>query len=787
GDSVFINPKKQGKFTLSVECLNEKVECDFEFVQLPILLEGGPNGYLTSKELVEILGFPDSKKEVVVTKTYRLTDGFKHEDEGYYEHWRYDKYPKLIISLHRGHNMVSGIYTEAGQNQAVFKDVEKAISPPLPDTTSTKQHEAWINSHFGITRYITRKIGDAEVILGFNTSLVYVPESIPELISASSGIDDGLDFKLGYRDSNGAFQDAVGNHIKLGDKTVHVPFQSSNKDVAEVYEDGSCGLRGMGSCWVGVKIPDQEPLAITVETKQVPVTLDFSFDGSGSTAKSVVKTLGLPDERDENYKEGSGFVERWKYEKYPGLVLTFSGDSLREIISNPVGNSSYQETKRLPPENTEALRIKKESDIADLLAKGDYEAALKLDPTNEPALAKKAASSLKNAIENGDYEAALKLDPANEQALRMKTLKSALDRGDFKAALKIDPSNKKALSMKTAAYAELLKSNVLIIPEVYSLAYSPDGRDIAVISKDHRLLILDSKTGLEKTRFLGAIKKDIARVAFSPDGKNILTESENGEPKIWDLEKKRLSKTLKNTSHAAYSPDGNRIVTSTVITKDESTINILDAKTFKEESTCKLNGVVGSVAFSPDGESIIFESISVDSLLKTRTNNFHALNAETLTEKFTLSESKEDIISIAYGPDGNSIATSSNIVFAYRNSLKIWDAQSGEEKNEVELPLGRVFFSPDGESIILASQIIELEKENSPSSGMGIRDKPEQNNFIKILDAKTGQENASFKIALPEVEKNTAIDVSLSPDGNSIAVGTRVVEEGGGARGGGIF
>ena len=194
-----------------------------------------------------------------------------------------------------------------------------------------------------------------------------------------------------------------------------------------------------------------------------------------------------------------------------------------EKINNAIENKDYKLALTLDPQNAEALAMKKEADIANALAKGDFKTALKLEPTNEQALAMQADSNLKIALDNGDYESALKMAPANEQALAMKNIKVALDNGDYKAALKIDPNNKTALSMKTAAYVERLKNNVLVIPNVHSLAYSPDGRDIAVIAGDHRILILDSKTGDKKTQFLGAIKRDILGISFSPDGESILT------------------------------------------------------------------------------------------------------------------------------------------------------------------------------------------------------------------------------------------------------------------------
>ena len=213
-------------------------------------------------------------------------------------------------------------------------------------TDRKAKHREWLKTHYGLSNYIVAEIGDTEVILGYNNSLVYVPEKD---IETTSSISDGLDFKLGYRAENDeAFQDAIGNHIKINGETVHVPFESSDTNIAKVYDDGSCGLNGKGSCKVGVQLPNQKLLAITVETKSIPVDLSLSFLDSSSAA-DLVRLLGLPDKR-EKYSEswpdavhkngmthvtsagGVVRVEHWKYNKYPGLVLALrNGEHLEKI------------------------------------------------------------------------------------------------------------------------------------------------------------------------------------------------------------------------------------------------------------------------------------------------------------------------------------------------------------------------------------------------------------------------------------------------------------------------
>ena len=96
-----LGSKKPGLVTITIGISQKQVECDFEFVQVPIRVYDGIKSPQKARELVESIGFPDSKTEVYVTDTYNKFDGFEHEYTGSFEHWRYDKFPGLIIAVSR--------------------------------------------------------------------------------------------------------------------------------------------------------------------------------------------------------------------------------------------------------------------------------------------------------------------------------------------------------------------------------------------------------------------------------------------------------------------------------------------------------------------------------------------------------------------------------------------------------------------------------------------------------------------------------------------------------------
>jgi hypothetical protein len=97
----------------------------------------------------------------------------------------------------------------------------------------------------------------------------------------------------------------------------------------------------------------------------------------------------------------------------------------------------------------------------------------------------------------------------------------------------------------------------------------------------------------------------VVRVAFSPDGKRVLTGSEDKTARVWDAETGQQMALLKGHTtivwHVAYSPDGKRILTSS-----DRTARVRDAETGQEKASLKGHtGDIVSVAFSPDGKRIL--------------------------------------------------------------------------------------------------------------------------------------------------------------------------------------
>jgi WD40 repeat protein/serine/threonine protein kinase len=139
---------------------------------------------------------------------------------------------------------------------------------------------------------------------------------------------------------------------------------------------------------------------------------------------------------------------------------------------------------------------------------------------------------------------------------------------------------------------------------VWSVAYSPDGKTLVSGGRDNKARLWDVATGQEQMTLSGH-RGWVWSVAFSPDGKTLVTGSADGSVKLWDPVTGRERATLKG--HAAFVhcvaffPDGKTLVTG----GDDGTAKLWDLVTLQERATFKESSTgVWSVAVSPDGKTL---------------------------------------------------------------------------------------------------------------------------------------------------------------------------------------
>ncbi len=157
----------------------------------------------------------------------------------------------------------------------------------------------------------------------------------------------------------------------------------------------------------------------------------------------------------------------------------------------------------------------------------------------------------------------------------------------------------------------------------------------------------------------------VNEVAISPDGKTLLSASNDNTGRLWDLFGGQELHTLMGHTDrlvtADFSPDGRLAATGS----DDGTARLWDTASGEELfALTGHEGTVWLVAFSPDG-----------SLLLTFGDDNTARVYDTArgTQVAVHAEHKGEIGHAAFSPDGTKVATASFDGFAH-----IWDARSGK-------------------------------------------------------------------------------------------------------------
>jgi len=269
--------------------------------------------------------------------------------------------------------------------------------------------------------------------------------------------------------------------------------------------------------------------------------------------------------------------------------------------------------------------------------------------------------------------------------------------------------------------------------QVYSLAYSPDGRYLASGSSDKTIKIWETATGTE-LRTLTGHSMTVWSVAYSPDGRYLASGSLDKTIKIWEVATGKV-RTL--TGHymtfwsVAYSPDGRYLASGS----SDKTIKIWETATGKELRTLAGHSKgVWSVVYSPDGRYLA--SGSSDKTIKI-------WEVATGQELRTLTGHSEGVLSVAYSPDGRYLASGIG-----DGAIKIWEVATVRElrtptrHSEV---VRSVAYSPDGRYLASGSQ----------------------DKTIKIWEVATGNELRTLT-----GHSETVFSVAYSPDGRYLASGS---------------
>lgn len=269
---------------------------------------------------------------------------------------------------------------------------------------------------------------------------------------------------------------------------------------------------------------------------------------------------------------------------------------------------------------------------------------------------------------------------------------------------------------------------------IKDIAISPDGKTVVTGSEDKTAKLWDVTSGEIKGRAL-VHNKYVSLVAFSPTGKTVLTGSRDGTARLWKVASCDSIGTPmehdKPLDAVAFSPDGKTVLTAS---RDRA-VRLWNAETSEPQGPplCHPDAVRLAI-FSPDGHSI---------LTTCDDNHARLWNARTGKLKEPPLRHSDGINAVAFSPNGLTVLTGSN-----DNMGRLWSTQSGEPE-VIELlhdgSVEAVAFSPDGKTALTGST----------------------DNTAKIWSVATGQRTVP-----PLKHERGVYAVSFSPDGRTVATGS---------------
>jgi WD40 repeat protein len=356
--------------------------------------------------------------------------------------------------------------------------------------------------------------------------------------------------------------------------------------------------------------------------------------------------------------------------------------------------------------------------------------------------------------------------------------------GSLVAVVRIDRALTRAESHRLAAQSELVRPGnpgLALLLAIEAVRRSPDP-----LANNALLAALDD---CREVRTMPGQVGEVTGVAFSPDGRRLLSWSPDRTARLWDADTGRPVHVFAHPSTIRagfFSPDGRRVLTLTGyqglnVSRETLEQNpgeqpaafVWDADSgapvasWKEPLTPDPHAHYGQpdpqalAGFSPDGRRVVLTFAGFPNRPP------RVWEVSTGTELLRLEGHTLPVVAVAFSPDGRQIVTAS-----LDRTARLWDAATGRERHVLRGHSGGVVaarFSPDGRQVLTLGDGREYHHRVTPAGiepGWQANTGTMEDTVGRLWDTATGKE--VMPLRWPPGCKAFARQAAFTPDGRQV-------------------
>jgi len=216
------------------------------------------------------------------------------------------------------------------------------------------------------------------------------------------------------------------------------------------------------------------------------------------------------------------------------------------------------------------------------------------------------------------------------------------------------------------------------------VTFSPDEKTLYSVGGDGTIRMWDLATRREIKVVSGHNNRPVRRIYFTPDGKFLASAGLDGTVRFW--EPKNLQEVRQILAHPdgvgtlAFSPDGKYLITASRAGAPPTpgVIKVWDLATFTEKTTITgQTGKILSLAVSPDSTLL-----AMGGGIPKEFGEVKLFDLATGAERASFPDHKEWVECVTFSADGNWLASGGGVTRGSRGEIRLWDVKRMVTKGE---------------------------------------------------------------------------------------------------------